>query len=362
MPNPSDSDRSLEARLMLPQERASRGLEQLPLLRRISPISVWQSLGLRALLVIFLLGIAVLGHWVERDGLKDNFDDHVSFLDVVYFTAITVATVGYGDIVPVSHQARMFDTFVVTPIRLFVWLIFLGSAYSFVFKDSWDRVKNSMISKGLHNHFVICGFGAGGSAAVRELLLQGVKPDSIVVIDPDPGRIQLALSLGVTTIAGDATHNVTLEAAEVGRARAVLVSTGRDDTAALAVLSARQMNRTVPISANVRAEENEDLLRQAGANAIVNPISLGGHLLARSSTNPGAVEYLRDLAAADGRVQLCERVVRPAEIGAALGSIRSGLGVRLVRGGKSIGYWEPEASALQPGDTIIEIVRCGQTD
>ncbi len=357
MANAPESPRHLEARMLLPQERASRGLEQRPLLRRISPISVWQSLGLRALLVAVLLGIALLGHWIDREGLKDNLDGQVSFLDIVYFTAITVTTVGYGDIVPVSTSARMFDTFVVTPIRLFVWLIFLGSAYSFVFRDSWDRVKNGMIGKGLHNHFVICGFGGGGSAAVRELLLQGVQPASIVIIDSDPGRIQIALALGVATIVGDATHNATLEAAEVQRARAVLVSTGRDDTAALAVLSARQMNRTVPISTNVRAEENEDLLRQAGATSVVNSISLGGHLLARSSTNPGSVDYLSDLAAADGRVELCERSVQPLEIGTSLSVIRTGLGVRLLRDGQAIGFWEPAANSMEAGDTIIEIVR-----
>jgi len=218
-------------------------------------------------------------------------------------------------------------------------------------------VKNGMIGKGLHNHFVICGFGGGGSAAVRELLLQGVQPASIVIIDSDPGRIQIALALGVATIVGDATHNATLEAAEVQRARAVLVSTGRDDTAALAVLSARQMNRTVPISTNVRAEENEDLLRQAGATSVVNSISLGGHLLARSSTNPGSVDYLSDLAAADGRVELCERSVQPLEIGTSLSVIRTGLGVRLLRDGQAIGFWEPAANSMEAGDTIIEIVR-----
>jgi len=350
--------RHIEARILGPELRAARGMEPLPLLRRISRISVWQSLGFRALLVAFLIGIALLGHWLDRDGLKDNLDGEISFIDIIYFTTVTITTVGYGDIVPVTPSARMFDAFVVTPIRLFVWLIFLGSAYSFVFKDSWDRMKTRMIAQGLHNHFVICGFGGGGSAAVRELLLQGVNPDQIVVIDPNPARIEAALAMGVTTIAGDSTHNATLEAAEIQRARAVLVSTGRDDTAALAVLSARQMNRTVPISVNVRAEENEDLLRQAGADSVVNPISMGGHLLARSATHPGAVDYLSDLAAADGRVELCERPAAPAEIGQPLQAITTGLGVRIVRAGRAIGYWEPEAASLQPGDSIVEILRC----
>ena len=83
-----------------------------------------------------LVGIALAGHWFDRDGLRDNVDGVVSFLDVVYLTMITVTTVGYGDIVPVTDRARMFDTFVVTPVRVFVWLIFLGSAYSFLLRNT----------------------------------------------------------------------------------------------------------------------------------------------------------------------------------------------------------------------------------
>ena len=79
-----------------------------------------------------LIAIALSGHWFGRDGLRDNADGAVSFTDIVYFTAMTVTTVGFGDILPVSTGARMFDTFVVTPIRIFVFLIFLGTACSFM--------------------------------------------------------------------------------------------------------------------------------------------------------------------------------------------------------------------------------------
>ena len=89
-------------------------------LQRPDALGPGASLALRALLVFALIGIALAGHWFDREGLRDNVDNQVSFIDVVYFTTITVATVGYGDIVPVTDQARMFDTFVVTPIRLFI--------------------------------------------------------------------------------------------------------------------------------------------------------------------------------------------------------------------------------------------------
>ena len=106
----------------------------------------------------------------------------------------------------------------------------------------------------------------------------------------------------------------------------------------------------------MRAVENEDLLSQAGATSIINPVSLGGHLLARSSTHRGAVDYIRDLAAADGRVSLHERLATDADVGRSLRSIGPGLGVRLLRQGQPIGFWEKDAETIEAGDLIIEIV------
>lgn len=325
-------------------------------LERRGSLSVGRSLLIRAALALSLMGVAVAGHWFDRDGLRDNVDGSVSFIDILYFTAVTITTVGYGDIVPVTPQARLFDTFVVTPIRLFIWLLFLGTAYTFVFQRTWDRMRTHMIAKALKDHYIVCGFGSGGEAAVIELLRQGIDSQRIVVIDCDPERAAVAVGMGVTGLTGDATYNATLDAACVHCAKAVLVASGRDDTAALVVLSARQLNHTIPISASVRNVENEDLLRQAGASSIINPVSLGGHLLARSSTHRGAVDYIRDLAAADGHVALHERLVTDAEVGRSLRSIGPGLGVRLMRQGQPIGFWESGADKIEPGDAIIEIV------
>ena len=94
-----------------------RGPDEITLRRR-GRLPVWAQLGWRAALVLGLLAFAILVHWLERDGLKDHHDGHVSFLDVVYFTMISITTTGYGDIVPVATHTRMFDALVVTPIRI----------------------------------------------------------------------------------------------------------------------------------------------------------------------------------------------------------------------------------------------------
>lgn len=336
---------------------ASRGFG--PVLNQPATLSIAASLGLRVFLVLALFATAVGGHWLERDGLKDQIDGHVSFTDVLYFTAVTVTTVGYGDIVPVSDAARMFDTFAVTPIRLFVWLIFIGTAYGFFLDRGWKQVRTRMTQRSLKDHVVVCGYGTSGAAAVAELIAQGVNCDGIVVIDRDAGRIEDACAAGVLGITGDATHDAVLATACVSRAARVIVAPSRDDAAALIVLSARRLAPDARISVAVRAAENEDLLHQAGADAIINPVVLGGHLLARAATNGHAVDYIKDLAAAHGRVALCERLVRAEEQGQPLSAITTGLGVRIIRAGQPIGWFDAGAQRLEPGDIIVEITKSG---
>lgn len=325
-------------------------------LRRPERLTPWQSIGIRAALVLLLIGIALAGHWFDRDGLRDNVDGHITFIDVIYFTMITVTTVGYGDIVPVTPNARLFDTFVVTPVRIFVWLIFLGTAYSFVLRHTWERWRTRMIERALTGHIIVCGFGNGGSATVAELLRKGCDPATIVVVDRDEERVTAAIDCGVMALKGDATRNATLEAVGVERAAAMVVSPGRDDTTALIVLTARKLAPKVRISASVRNEENEDIVRQAGADTVINPIDFGGHLLAQSIAGGHAVDYINDLATAEGRVTIRERPVSADEVGKPLADIATGLGVRILRAGEPHGFWELAASRLQPGDIIIEVV------
>jgi voltage-gated potassium channel len=325
-------------------------------LTRASPISPWRALGLRIALVVLLVGIAVAGHWFGREGLHDNLDGEISFADVLYFTMITVATVGFGDIVPVSDGQRLFATFIVTPIRLFVWLIFVGSAYEFLFKGLWEKWRMSRIQQGLHGHIIVAGHGESGSEAVAELLRRGTPPEQILVIEPGQKALAAATARSVNVMEADATRNETLTAAQLARARALIVTTGRDDTSILVTLTARGLAPHVPIRTVIKNADNEALARTAGANTVINPASFAGLLLAGACEGPHTADYMADLAAADGRVRLTERAVAPTEIGQPLSALTTGLGVRIYRAGQPIGFWEDPARALQPGDTIVEIV------
>lgn len=326
------------------------------LLRRRSSLPVWADLLWRVLLVVALIGMVLALHWFGRDGLKDNYDDSISFIDVLYFTTVTVTTVGYGDIVPVSPEARLFEAIFVTPIRLFVWLIFLGTAYNLFFRNILHRWRMARIQAQLTGHIIVTGFGTSGAEAVRELLARGEKPESIVVIDPRETALAEAEEIGCNVMAGDSTRDATLAAVAVERARSMIVSAGRDDTSILITLTARHLAPRLPISIVVRNEDNELPARQAGATTVINPVSFAGLLLAGSTSGRHIADYMADLAAAGGRVKLAERPVRQEEIGKPLSAISPGIGVRIYRGDRPVGFWEAGSSALQPGDLIVEIV------
>jgi voltage-gated potassium channel len=325
-------------------------------LQRKGRLPVWASIGWRVLFVTGLLALAIAVHWLERDGLRDTADGQISFLDVVYFTMISVTTTGYGDIAPVSDQARLFDALIVTPIRVFAVLVFIGTAYSFVFQRIFYRWRMAYLQRNLSNHIIVAGFGTSGSEAVDELIARGTKPDDIVVIDSEAAALERAKSLGCAVIEADATRDKTLECVRIEQARAMIVSAGRDDSSILITLTARHLAPDLTISVAIRNEDNELLARQAGATTVINPVSFAGLLLAGSTHGAHIADYIADLASMSGTVRLRERQVRAEEQGQPLSAIARGLGVRIYRDGKSHGFWEPEAECLLAGDTIIEIL------
>ena len=328
-------------------------------LRRAIKVPVWADVGARLSAAMALVFVVVLIHWLDRDGLQDSLDGHVSFLDVVYFTMISITTTGFGDITPVTDSSRLVEAVIVTPIRVAVLFIFVGTAYNFLIKRSWEKWRMAHIQRTLTDHIVVLGFGISGSQAVHELIERGTDPRCIVVVDPEAGRLQEAETLGCNVMEGDASRDETLVAARIAQAKTVLVSAGRDDTSILIVLTVRHLAPDVPISAVVRAEDNELLARQAGADNVINPVRFTGHLLAGSAQGSHIADYLADLASVAGRVQLVERTITPEEAGLPLDAVGSGRGLRIYRGRTAIGFWEEGASRLEPGDIIVEIIPTG---
>jgi voltage-gated potassium channel len=338
---------ALNRRLQLPGRRLFVGGER----------SVRKTLVIRAAAVLIMFALVIAVFWFDRDGLRDNQDGSITFADVVYFTMVSVTTVGYGDIVPVTRQARLVDALLVTPIRLFIWLIFVGTAYQLVLQRLIEDFRMRRLQARLQDHVVLCGFGHAGRCAAAELVARGFDKQHILIVDLDQTRIEEAAELGYIGILGDASREQTLGETMLSHARALLVCTDRDDTNVLITLTARNLAPNVRIVSRVEEGENDKLLRQSGASATVLPSRVGGILMADSIESSHLATYVMDLISAGGQVTLVERAPRPEEIGHRPFENRAMI-LRVLRDRHSYGFWEDDLR-IQAEDRLIVIGASG---
>jgi len=310
----------------------------------------------RAGIVAGLFGFAMLVFWLDRAGLDDSLDGEISFSDIVYFTFVTVTTVGYGDIVPVSDRARLIDALLVTPIRIFVWFIFLGTAYEFIVRRVIEDFRMNAIQQRLESHVIVCGFGFSGRVAARELVAKGQPKEKIIVIDTRPDRLELAADAGHIGLRGDASQEATLREARVASAKAALICLSPDNTAALTVLTVRSLNENIRIVVLVQDEENQQLMRRAGADEVVVPAKMAGFLAADAVASRYTTRFVSDiLSSSGGKMRIVERRARETEVGRPFRDVPKQLVVAVERDGKLIGFWDHPEEKVQDGDVVFSI-------
>jgi voltage-gated potassium channel len=309
----------------------------------------------RLLLVAGLCALAFLVLYLDRDGLYDANRKALGIIDLMYFTMVTVATVGYGDIVPITARARLIDAFFIVPIRIVIWFVFLGTAYQFVIQRVIEEFRMKRLQKQLLDHVVVCGYGLSGSVAVRELLESGFDPESIVVIDPQQPALEAATALGVAGLLGDPSREDLLQQAKVRLAKAVIISVTDDATAILLTLTVRSIAPDTKIVVRIQEQTFQRQLRQAGADVIVSSTKIGGLLLADAVESNHIVPFVNDLLSARGRVTLLERPAAEHEIGCWSNALAGAVVIGLVRDGRMLSFYEEPPCLVEAGDLLMVI-------
>ncbi|WP_051022902.1 potassium channel family protein [Nocardia pneumoniae] len=322
-------------------------------------ISPWISLTRRVLFATALLFLAAFVVYVGREGYHDNSGNELSFLDAFYYATVSLSTTGYGDIHPISPEARLANIVIITPLRILFLIVLVGTTISVLTERSRQAFKIQRWRHSVRNHTVVIGYGTKGRTAIDAMLGDGVKASDIVVVDTDVVALEAAANAGLVTVHGSATQSDVLRLASVQNAASVVVATNRDDTAVLVTLTARELNKKAKIVVAVREAENTHLVRQSGADSVVVSSETAGRLLGIATTTPTVVEMMEDLLTPQEGFAVAEREVEPAEIG---GSPRhlSDIVLGVVRDGVLVRVGEPEVDAIEAGDKLLYIRRAGK--
>jgi len=328
--------------LRIPQGRASPGGI---IMRRIAI----------ALVALFIAALAV---YLDRDGYHDARGEPISFLDCLYYAAVTLSTTGYGDITPITEFARAVNVLVITPLRIAFLILLVGTTLEVVTETSRQALKIQRWRNKVRNHTIVIGYGTKGKTAVEAMLGDDAVPGDIVVVDTDRTVLDRAAAGGMVTVNGDATKSDVLRLAGAQHATSIIVATGRDDTAVLVTLTAREIAPKARIVASIREAENHHLLRQSGADSVVVSSDTAGRLLGIAITTPSVVEMIEDLLTPDAGLAIAEREVEQSEVGGSPRHLRD-IVLGVVRDGHLLRIDAPEVDAIEANDRLLYVRSAG---
>lgn len=313
-----------------------------------------RAIGMRIVFAVGALFFCAILVYLDRHGYRDVKEAELTFLDALYYSAVTLSTTGYGDITPVSESARLLNLLLITPLRVLFLIVLIGTTLEVLTERSRQALKIQRWRSSVRNHTVVIGYGTKGRTAVDALIGDGVKPAEIVVVDPDMAVLDSAAADGLVTVRGDATKSDVLRLAGVAHAASIIIATSRDDTAVLATLTARELNPRAKIVASIREAENTHLMRQSGANSVVVSSETAGRLLGIATITPSVVEVIEDLLTPDAGFAIAEREVDATETGgspAHTGEIVLGV----VRDGKLHRVDDAEVDQIEVGDRLLYV-------
>jgi voltage-gated potassium channel len=236
-------------------------------------------------MVLLLLSIVIgIGGFM----LIENF----SLIDAFYMTIITIGSVGFTEVHPLSPAGRIFTSlYIVFNLSVFAFIISVITRYFFEgeLKDVFKKIRTTKKIKTMTNHIIVCGYGRNGSRAVEELRKYHFP---VVVIEKNASLInQEAEHTDLAFLEGNATEDEVLSLAGITNSLAIITTLPSDADNVFIALTARELNPGIKIIARASEIQSESKLKRAGANHVVLPELIGGFHMANLIANPDMMHF-----------------------------------------------------------------------
>jgi voltage-gated potassium channel len=270
-------------------------------------------------MLVIILCIGTSGYMLIENG---------SFIDSLYMSVITITTVGYGEIIPLSPPGRVFTICLILVGVGFV-LYLVGEVAESMVEGGLRKImgRNNMEKRvgALKDHYIVCGFGRIG-----KVICKNFKENNLpfVVVESDPEEVRKIDELGYLALPGNASSDEMLLKAGIKEAKGLIAVVSSDAENVYIILSAKGLNPGLFIMARSSgAEGSETKLLRAGADKVISPYFIGAHRMAQLVVRPTVVDFL-DLAVHGGELGLRLEELRVSKHSALVGKRLMDSGLR----------------------------------
>ena len=218
--------------------------------------------------------------------------EHWPLFDSFYMTLITITTVGYEEIHPLSQGGRIFNSFLIL-FGVSTMFFAIGGMTQIIIElelnQYFGKRRIRAMIENLSNHYIVCGYGRVGRGAATALRSAGV---SFVIIDRNDDKVERAIHDGMLGVQADANSDDTLRDVGIMRAAGLIATLSTDADNLFLVISARTLNPELKISARIAEITSSDKFRRAGAEYVFAPYDITGNRMAEALIRPHVYQFL----------------------------------------------------------------------
>ncbi|MEM6714685.1 MAG: potassium channel protein [Cyanobacteria bacterium P01_D01_bin.6] len=236
-----------------------------------------------------------------------------TWLDAVYMSVITLATVGFAEVQPLGARGRIFTIVLILMGVVVIGYILNSFSEALIqghFQAGMRLRQRRRLMDSLTGHYIICGFGRTGRQVAAEFAVEQIP---FIVVDSDDHSIQAAQQLGFITYQGDATQDQVLQRVGIERASCLIAALPSDAENLYTVLSAKTLAPQIRTIARASSEEAVQKIQRGGADVVISPYITGGKRMAAAALRPQVVDFLEGILSGGDRTVYVEEFLISAD-------------------------------------------------